>query len=105
MNNKLSVVVPVYRVEKFLNKCVDSIIAQTYKNLEIILVDDGSPDNCPSICDEYARKDERVRVIHKKNGGLSSARNAGLRAATGVYVAFVDSEDRKSVVVGKECRL
>lgn len=83
MNNKLSVVVPVYRVEKFLNKCVDSIIAQTYENLEIILVDDGSPDNCPSICDEYARKDERVRVIHKKNGGLSSARNAGLQAATG----------------------
>lgn len=93
MNNKLSVVVPVYRVEKFLNKCVDSIIAQTYKNLEIILVDDGSPDNCPSICDEYARKDERVRVIHKKNGGLSSARNAGLQAATGGYVAFVDSDD------------
>lgn len=83
MNNKLSVVVPVYRVEKFLNKCVNSIIAQTYKNLEIILVDDGSPDNCPYICDEYARKDERVRVIHKKNGGLSSARNAGLQAATG----------------------
>lgn len=83
MNNKLSVVVPVYRVEKFLNKCVDSIIAQTYKNLEIILVYDGSPDNFPSICDENARKDERVRVIHKKNGGLSSAINAGLQPFTG----------------------
>lgn len=89
----ISVIVPVYNVEPYLCRCIDSIIAQTYKDLEIILVDDGSPDNCGAICDEYAVKDSRVKVIHKKNGGLSSARNAGLVAATGEYIAFVDSDD------------
>lgn len=90
---KLSIIVPVFRVEQFLNKCVDSILNQTYRNLEVILVDDGSTDNCPRICDEYSQADPRVRVIHKKNGGLCSARNAGLDIATGEYVTFVDSDD------------
>lgn len=90
---KISVIVPIYNVEKYLNRCVDSILAQTYENLEIILVDDGSPDNCPQICDGYAKRDSRIRVIHKKNGGLSSARNAGLDVATGDYIGFVDSDD------------
>lgn len=78
-----SVIVPIYRVEAFLRKCVDSILAQTYDGFELILVDDGSPDNCPSICDEYARADGRVHVIHKPNGGLVSARNAGLGGGYG----------------------
>ncbi len=89
----ISIIVPVYKVEKYLRKCVDSILAQTYTNLEIILVDDGSPDNCGRICDEYAVKDSRVIVIHQKNGGLSAARNAGLDIATGDYIGFVDSDD------------
>ena len=89
----ISVIVPVYKVEPYLRKCVDSIINQTYTNLEIILVDDGSPDNCGAICDEYAAKDSRIKVIHKKNGGLSDARNAGMEIMTGEYVAFVDSDD------------
>ena len=89
----ISVIVPVYNVEKYLRKCVDSIVAQTYTNLEIILVDDGSPDNCGKICDEYAEKDSRIKVIHQKNGGLSAARNAGLDIATGDYIGFVDSDD------------
>ena len=89
----ISVIVPVYKVEEYLSRCIDSILKQTYKNLEIILVDDGSPDNCGKICDEYALKDERIKVIHKQNGGLSSARNSGLDAATGEYVTFVDSDD------------
>ena len=93
MNNLISVIVPVYNVEKFLVKCVDSILAQTYTNLEIILVDDGSPDNCPAICDELAKKDNRIKVVHKENGGLSSARNAGLDIAKGEYIGFVDSDD------------
>lgn len=95
MNYKhiVSVIVPVYHVEKYLKKCVDSIINQTYKNLEIILVDDGSPDNCPKICDNYALKDNRIKVIHKVNGGLSDARNAGIDAASGDYLMFVDSDD------------
>ena len=92
-NPLVSVIVPIYNVEKYIQKCVDSIIGQTYSNLEIILVDDGSPDNCPAICDEYQRKDHRVKVIHKPNGGLSDARNAGLDAATGKYVTFIDSDD------------
>lgn len=90
---KISVIVPVYKVEAYLDKCVKSIMNQTYENLEIILVDDGSPDNCGSICDEYAKNDKRVRVIHKENGGLSSARNSGLDLCTGEYVSFVDSDD------------
>ena len=93
MNDLISVIVPVYKVENYLHKCVDSIINQTYKNLEIILVDDESPDNCPKICDDYAKRDSRIKVIHKKNGGLSSARNAGLDIAKGKYIEFVDSDD------------
>ena len=83
MNSLISVIVPIYNVEKYLDKCVDSIINQTYKNLEIILVDDGSPDNCPKMCDDYAKKDSRIKVVHKENGGLSDARNAGMKVATG----------------------
>lgn len=93
MDEKISVIVPIYKVEQYLNRCVDSIINQTYTNLEIILVDDGSPDNCPKICDEYIKKDNRIKVIHKKNGGLSDARNAGLKVATGYYISFIDSDD------------
>ena len=89
----ISVIVPVYNVEKYLSGCIESIVNQTYKNLEIILVDDGSPDRCGAICDEYAKKDERIKVIHKKNGGLSSARNAGIEISNGEYIAFVDSDD------------
>ena len=91
---KISVIVPIYKVEQYLTRCVDSILGQTYQNLEVILVDDGSPDRCGEICDEYQSKDSRVRVIHKENGGLSSARNAGLDIATGEYVGFIDSDDR-----------
>lgn len=93
MNFKISIIVPVYKVEKYLNRCIDSILNQSYKNIEVILVDDGSPDNCGKICDEYLLKDNRIRVIHKENGGLSSARNAGLDIATGDYIGFVDSDD------------
>lgn len=89
----ISVVVPVYNVEKYLNRCIESIVNQTYKNLEIILVDDGSTDSSQMICDEWAEKDKRIKVIHKKNGGLSSARNAGLKVLTGKYVCFIDSDD------------
>lgn len=94
---KISVIVPIYKVEKYLQACVESITNQTYENLEIILVDDGSPDNCPKMIDEYAKNDKRIKVIHKENGGLSSARNAGLEIATGEYVIFVDSDDSISV--------
>lgn len=90
---KVSIVVPVYKVEKYLNRCVESLLAQTMPDLEIILVDDGSPDDCPAMCDAWALKDERICVVHKANGGLSSARNAGLRVANGQYVGFVDSDD------------
>lgn len=90
---KISVIVPCYKVEEFLVNCIESIINQTYKNLEIILVDDGSPDSCGNICDDYQKKDRRIKVIHKENGGLSDARNAGMKVATGEYLAFVDSDD------------
>ena len=90
---KISIIVPVYKVEQYIDKCVNSLIHQTYENLEIILIDDGSPDNCPQICDEYAIIDERIKVIHKKNGGLSDARNVGLNNSTGEYALFVDSDD------------
>ena len=89
----ISVIVPVYNVEKYLRKCVDSILAQTYGEFELLLVDDGSPDGCPQICDEYAERDSRVRVIHKPNGGLISARNEGIRTCTGDYVCIVDGDD------------
>lgn len=89
----ISVIVPVYKVEKYICRCLDSIINQTYQKLEVILVDDGSPDNCPTICDEYTEKDSRIKVIHKKNGGLSDARNAGMDIATGDYIFFIDSDD------------
>ena len=90
---KVSIIVPIYNVEKYLHRCVDSIINQSHKDLEIILVDDESPDKCPEMCDEYAKQDSRVKVIHKKNGGLGYARNSGLEIATGEYVAFIDSDD------------
>lgn len=90
---KLSVIVPIYNVEEYLDECIKSIVNQTYKNLEIILVDDGSPDHCPELCDIWAEKDGRIKVIHKENGGVSSARNAGLDAAAGDFIAFVDSDD------------
>lgn len=90
---KISVIVPVYKVEKYLERCVTSIRNQTYENLEIILVDDGSPDNCGKMCDEYAKEDSRIKVLHKENGGLSDARNKGIEGSTGEYIAFVDSDD------------
>lgn len=89
----ISIIVPVYKVEKYLKKCVDSIIAQTFTDIEIILVDDGSPDDSGKICDEYAVQDKRIKVIHKENGGLSSARNAGIEMAKGKYLGFIDSDD------------
>lgn len=90
---KVSFIIPIYKVEKYLSVCVNSILNQTYRNMEVILVDDGSPDSCPQICDRYAQKDERVKVVHKANGGLSDARNAGVKVATGDYIIFVDSDD------------
>lgn len=93
MENKVSVIVPIYKVEKYLERCVDALIGQTLKDIEIILVDDGSPDGCPAICDKYAQKDDRIKVIHKKNGGVSAARNDGLAIASGEYVIFCDSDD------------
>lgn len=93
MKDLISVIVPVYNVEKYINKCIDSIINQTYKNIEIILIDDGSTDNSGKICDEYSKKDNRVKVIHKKNSGVSSTRNIGIQKAIGEWIAFVDSDD------------
>lgn len=90
---KVSIIVPIYNVEKYLDRCMESLFNQTLKDIEIVMVDDGSPDNCPKMCDDYAKKDERVKVIHKKNAGLGYARNSGLEIATGEYVAFVDSDD------------
>ena len=93
MQPLISVIIPVYNAEPYLAACVESVLTQTYNNTEIILVDDGSPDNCPIMCDSYAEQDDRVRAIHKENGGLSTARNAGIDAATGEYLAFLDSDD------------
>lgn len=93
MNNKISIIIPIYNVEKYLKRCLDSVVNQTYKYIEIILVNDGSPDNCGKICDEYAKIDSRIKVIHKENGGLSSARNAALDIVSGEYIMFVDSDD------------
>lgn len=90
---KVSVIVPIYKVQDYLNKCIDSIINQSYKNLEIILVDDGSPDRCGEIIDLYEKQDNRIKVFHKKNGGLSDARNYGMNFITGDYIIFVDSDD------------
>lgn len=92
-NDLISIIIPVYKVEKYLEKCIESVLKQTYTNLQIILVDDGSPDNCGKICDEYAKKDSRIEVIHKANGGLSDARNVGISKAKGRYIGFVDSDD------------
>lgn len=89
----ISVIIPIYKVERYLNKCIESVVQQTYRQLEIILVDDGSPDMCPSICDKWAEKDSRIKVVHKENGGLSDARNIGLKIATGEYISFIDSDD------------
>ena len=89
----ISVIVPVYKVEPYLRQCVDSILGQTYRDIEVLLIDDGSPDRCGEICEEYAGKDARVRVFHTENNGLSSARNLGLREAKGEYIGFVDSDD------------
>ena len=89
----ISIIIPVYKVEQYLSRCVESVLRQTYTNLEIILIDDGSPDNCPRICDEYASKDKRIQVIHQPNAGVSNARNNGLKAASGEYVLFIDSDD------------
>lgn len=93
MSDLVSVIVPVYKVEKYLDRCVESILKQSYKNIEVILVDDGSPDNCPQMCDEWAKKDSRILVIHKANGGLSDARNVGIDISKGKYICFVDSDD------------
>ncbi|QFF99864.1 glycosyltransferase family 2 protein [Psychrobacillus glaciei] len=108
----VSVIVPVYKVEDYLNRCVDSLVNQTYENMEIILIEDGSPDNCGIICDEYSLKYQRISVIHKENGGLSDARNHGIDAAKGEYILFVDSDDfieldaiEKMILYAKEHRL
>ncbi len=93
MDAWFSVIIPVYKVEGYINRCIDSVLEQTYRNIEIILVDDGSPDGCAAICDAYGEKHNSIKVIHKPNGGLSSARNAGMRVATGEYVFFIDSDD------------
>lgn len=91
--NLISIIVPIYKVEKYLSRCINSIVNQTYKEIEILLIDDGSPDRCPQICDEWAKKDKRIRVIHKQNGGLSDARNIGIEASTGEWIMFIDSDD------------
>lgn len=93
MDKLISVIVPIYNVEKYLRRCIDSVMMQTYKKIEIILVDDGSSDSCPEICDEYKKKDTRIKVIHKKNGGLSDARNKGIEFAKGDFISFIDSDD------------
>ncbi len=95
-NPLISIIIPIYKVEKYLRQCIESVVSQTYTNLEIILVDDGSPDGCPAICDEYAEKDKRIKVIHQKNGGLSDARNTGIAKSTGDLLFFLDSDDRIS---------
>lgn len=99
----VSIIIPVYKVERFLDACVASVAAQTYTNLEILLVDDGSPDSCPAMCDAWAAKDHRIRVIHKPNGGLSDARNAGIKQATGDYIYFADSDDTVAPTLVEDC--
>lgn len=92
-NDLISIIIPVYKVEKYLDRCIETVVNQTYKNLEIILIDDGSPDNCPKMCDDWAEKDSRIKVIHKENDGLANARNSGIEIFTGDYVMFADSDD------------
>ena len=105
MNPEISIIVPVYNVEKYLKRCIDSILNQSFTDFELILVDDGSTDNSGEIIDEYAIKDERIKVIHKENGGLSSARNVGIEYSKGNYIAFVDSDDWENVNSGRDLRL
>ena len=93
VNKFFSIIIPVYKVEEYLSKCVESVLSQNFDEWEAILVDDGSPDNCPALCDDYAKKDNRIKVIHKQNGGLSDARNAGISAANGKYILLLDSDD------------
>lgn len=93
IDSLISVVIPIYNVEKYLDRCINSVLNQTYKNLEIILIDDGSPDNCPQMCNEYAAKDKRIKVIHKRNEGLGYARNTGIKESCGEYIIFIDSDD------------
>ena len=102
MSTTFSVIVPIYKVEKYLNKCIDSILKQTFQDFELILVDDGSPDKCGEICDYYSKNDSRVIVIHQKNSGLSAARNAGIKCASGEYVIFLDGDDYWSPANGLE---
>ena len=104
-NPLISIIVPVYNVEKHLSRCLNSIVNQTYSNLEIILVDDGSPDNCPQICDDWAKKDPRIKVIHKKNAGLGMARNTGIENASGDYICFFDSDDYVDVTTVEKALL
>ena len=101
----VTVIIPIYNVEKYLDRCVESVVSQTYKNLEIILVDDGSPDNCPRMCDEWAQRDSRIKVVHKQNAGLGMARNTGLENATGKYIFFFDSDDYVDVTIVEKCVL
>ncbi|MCM1286152.1 MAG: glycosyltransferase [Acetobacter sp.] len=93
MNEKISVIIPVYKAERFLDRCVESLVNQTYENIEILLIDDGSPDKCPEMCDRWAEKDSRIKVIHKNNNGVAKARETGVENATGSYIAFVDGDD------------
>lgn len=103
MTDIVSVIVPVYKVEKYLDRCVESIVNQTYKNLEIILIDDGSPDKCPQMCDEWAKKDERIKVIHKQNEGAGLSRNVGIENSTGKYICFFDSDDYINLHTIEKC--
>lgn len=103
MSDLVTIVVPIYNVERFLDKCVNSIVNQTYKELEIILVDDGSPDNCPRMCDEWAKKDSRIKVVHKENQGLGMARNTGIEHASGKYILFFDSDDYVDTTLVEKC--
>ncbi len=93
MEDLISIIVPIYRVEDYLEECIESILNQTYKNLEILLIDDGSDDNCPKICDKYSEIDKRIKVIHKENGGIDSARKVGVLESKGVYIGYVDGDD------------
>lgn len=100
---KVSIILPIYNVEKYLEKCVNSVINQTYQNIEVILVDDGSKDSSGRICDELVESDNRIKVIHKKNGGLASARNAGYEVATGEYIMYIDSDDVIKNDIAEKC--